>query len=81
MPLLEPIVGRDGTTMNEILVPKDTTVLLALRACNRSKAIWGDDVNEWKPERWMQPPPRLRWERARSWNLYEPVRLCMHLHS
>ena len=57
MPLSEPIVGRDGTTMNEILVPKDTTVLLALRACNRSKAIWGDDANEWRPERWMQPLP------------------------
>ena len=26
-------------------------------ALNRSKAIWGEDAEEWKPERWLSPLP------------------------
>jgi cytochrome P450 len=57
MPLSEPIIGVDGTKLNEIVVPKGTPLFLGLRACNRNKAIWGDDALEWKPERWLQPLP------------------------
>ena len=57
MPLSEPIVGRDGTMISEIPVPKDTTVIVGIRACNRNKTIWGDDALEWKPERWLQGLP------------------------
>lgn len=57
LPLSEPIQGVDGTMMNEIPVPKDTTVLVGIRSCNRSKAIWGEDALEWKPERWLAPLP------------------------
>ena len=47
----------DGTTMGEIPVPKDTVVLVGVRACNRNKAIWGEDALQWKPERWLAPQP------------------------
>ncbi|GJE84919.1 cytochrome P450 [Phanerochaete sordida] len=57
MPLSEPIVGRNGEAMSEILVPKDTLILVGIRACNRNKALWGDDAEEWKPERWLAPLP------------------------
>lgn len=43
--------------MNEIPVPKGTTMILSVRACNRSEAIWGEDALEWKPERWLLPLP------------------------
>lgn len=56
LPLSEPIQGMDGTTMGEIPVPKDTVVLVGVRACNRNKAIWGEDALQWKPERWLAPP-------------------------
>lgn len=57
MPLSEPIHGVDGQVMTEIFVPKDTPIVVAIRACNRNKAIWGDDALEWKPERWLYPLP------------------------
>ncbi|KAI0669354.1 cytochrome P450 [Trametes maxima] len=57
MPLSEPVTGIDGTKMNEILVPKDTTVIVGILSSNRNKAIWGEDALEWKPERWLSSLP------------------------
>lgn len=57
LPLSEPIEGVNGTMINEVIVPKNTTVSLGIRACNRNKALWGEDALEWKPERWLQPLP------------------------
>ena len=57
LPLSEPIQGIDGTMMKEIPVPKDTVVLVGVRACNCNKAIWGEDALQWKPERWLAPLP------------------------
>ena len=53
MPLSEPIIGVDGKEMKDIFVPKDTSVIVGILACNRNKAIWGEDAREWKPERWL----------------------------
>ncbi|KAI0648564.1 cytochrome P450 [Trametes meyenii] len=57
MPLSEPVTGVDGTQMNEILVPKDTTIIVGILSSNRNKAIWGEDALEWKPERWLSSLP------------------------
>ena len=57
MPLSEPMRGVDGSMMHEIPVPKDTMVVVAIHSANRSKAIWGEDALEWKPERWLSPLP------------------------
>ena len=57
MPLSRPIRGVDGSIMEQILVPKDTSVMIAIRACNRNKEIWGEDAAEWKPGRWLSPLP------------------------
>ena len=57
LPLSQPVDGIDGTTLNEIVVPKDTLIFVSIRSCNRNKAIWGEDALEWKPERWLSPLP------------------------
>lgn len=57
MPLSTPIRATDGTLLNEIHVPRGTIVIIALRASNRNAALWGPDVDEWKPERWLKPLP------------------------
>ncbi|KAI0641314.1 cytochrome P450 [Trametes meyenii] len=57
LPLSEPVRGLNGQFMNEILVPKDTTVFVGIEAANTNKALWGEDAYEWKPERWLQPLP------------------------
>ena len=58
LPLMQPIRAVDGTVMTEIPIPKGTTVITNLPACNTSKAVWGENAREWKPERWLQPLPR-----------------------
>ena len=57
MPLSQPIRGVDGSVIDEVVVPKGTTIIVASNACNRNKALWGDDAYEWKPERWLEPLP------------------------
>ena len=57
MPFSRPIVGVDGKTMNEVHVPKDTPVIIAIQNANRNPDIWGEDAKEWKPGRWLQPLP------------------------
>ena len=57
LPLSEPIRGADGRMISEITVPAGTTVQIGIMACNRSKKIWGEDAEEWKPERWLSPLP------------------------
>ncbi|KAF2760438.1 cytochrome P450 [Pseudovirgaria hyperparasitica] len=43
------------TTIAGHFVPKDTTVFIPIWAINVNKAMWGDDAEEFNPERWMAP--------------------------
>ena len=55
--LKQPIRGRDGNTLREVLVPKGTTVWLGNYMCGTAKDVWGDTALEWRPERWQSPLP------------------------
>ena len=57
LPLSTPITGVDGRVMYEIVVPKNTTVIVSIINCNRDPELWGPDSYEWKPERWLSPLP------------------------
>ncbi|KAH8115657.1 cytochrome P450 [Phellopilus nigrolimitatus] len=58
LPLAFPLRPGDGKAeIKEIPLKKKTTVIVSILGANRSKAIWGNDANEWKPERWLQPLP------------------------
>ena len=50
--------AADGSMIDSVFVPKGSNVLVGVRACNRNKALWGDDAEEWKPERWLKPLPK-----------------------
>ena len=43
--------------MHGIPALKYTIVVVAIHSANRSKAIWGEDAFEWKPERWLNKLP------------------------
>ena len=59
MPLLWPIKSADGKSeIREIPVKKNTNVIVAIYNANRSTKIWGEDAEEWKPERWLKPLPK-----------------------
>jgi len=57
LPLHKPIISKDDTEVREIIVPKNTLVMLSLLGANQNRDIWGQDAYEWKPERWMSPLP------------------------
>ncbi|KAF9235019.1 cytochrome P450 [Melanogaster broomeanus] len=57
LPFSTPVKGVDGTEMRDVLIPKETGVLISIIAANRSREIWGEDASEWKPERWLKPLP------------------------
>ena len=57
MPISEPITGNDGNIMTEIFVPAGTEMVIGILPINRDKAIWGEDAEEFKPERWMSSLP------------------------
>lgn len=57
MPLSAPIRGKDGREITEIAVPKGTDLMIGIYACNINPAVWGEDAEVYKPERWLQPLP------------------------
>ncbi|EJF59099.1 cytochrome P450 [Dichomitus squalens LYAD-421 SS1] len=57
LPLSQPIHGTDGSVVSDLVIPRGTDIVIGMMACNRSKALWGDDAYEWKPERWLGPLP------------------------
>ncbi|KAH9031912.1 cytochrome P450 [Lactarius pseudohatsudake] len=57
LPLSAPIRDVDGCKIHEVFVPKDTNVYIHIYNLNRDPSIWGPDVTEWKPERWLAPLP------------------------
>jgi cytochrome P450 len=58
LPLAKPITGRDGSTITEIHVPKGTEVHVGIRNSNINPELWGEDAEQWKPERWLNPLPK-----------------------
>ncbi|KAJ3966774.1 cytochrome P450 [Lentinula raphanica] len=57
IPLHKPIIGLDGTKMQEVAIPEGTTIFISILNSNRNPDLWGQDANEWKPERWLSPLP------------------------
>lgn len=57
MPLSNPVRGKNGQMISEIPLPKNTTVMMGLWGSNINPAVWGEDAEEFKPERWLSNLP------------------------
>ncbi|KAI1786391.1 cytochrome P450 [Ganoderma leucocontextum] len=69
LPLSAPMKAKDGSEISELFIPRGTTVITNLQASNRNKALWGEDADEWRPERWLSPLPEAL-EEARIPGVY-----------
>ncbi|KAG2347625.1 cytochrome P450 [Suillus weaverae] len=58
LPLQFPVRSSSGADLSAITLPENTVILISILAANRNRTIWGDDANEWKPERWISSPGR-----------------------
>ncbi|KIJ36043.1 hypothetical protein M422DRAFT_261592 [Sphaerobolus stellatus SS14] len=54
LPLSEPIQGTDGKVYNELTVSKGTIVVVDVTSTNRRKDLWGEDADQFNPERWLK---------------------------
>ncbi|KAI0373446.1 cytochrome P450 [Pilatotrama ljubarskyi] len=59
IPLSEPLTDRYGKVHYGIKIAKGNKVVIPILAVHRSKALWGEDAMEFKPERWEQTPEAI----------------------
>jgi cytochrome P450 len=57
LPLGSPVVSTTGKVITELHLKNNTNVVLGLGVANRDVSIWGEDADEWKPERWIGRSP------------------------
>ncbi|EPS92688.1 hypothetical protein FOMPIDRAFT_82656, partial [Fomitopsis schrenkii] len=55
--LSEPVHTTDGKIMDAVPIAKGSQCLVGFVSSNMSKAMWGEDALEWKPERWLSTLP------------------------
>ncbi|KIY62984.1 cytochrome P450, partial [Cylindrobasidium torrendii FP15055 ss-10] len=56
LPLSKPITDRKGNVHDSIAVGKGTQISIPILAMNVDPEIWGEDADEFKPERWENLP-------------------------
>lgn len=57
MPLSNPIRGKNGRLIEEVPLAKGTTIVMGLWGSNINPAVWGEDAETFKPERWLSNLP------------------------
>ena len=56
IPLSHPLALRNGSSTDALHIPAGTTLTLSLTALNRSPELYGDDADQFRPCRWLEPP-------------------------
>uniref|UniRef100_A0A0W0FP89 Cytochrome p450 n=1 Tax=Moniliophthora roreri TaxID=221103 RepID=A0A0W0FP89_MONRR len=56
IPLNEPFKDKNGVIHHELRIKKGQHLVIPIMALNRGKEFWGEDANEFKPERWEHLP-------------------------
>ncbi|KAL1939460.1 hypothetical protein VTO73DRAFT_10016 [Trametes versicolor] len=56
IPLSAPFTDRNGNVQDHVKVLAGSPIVIPILTLNRSKAIWGEDAHEFRPERWESPP-------------------------
>ncbi|WVQ62299.1 uncharacterized protein L199_000438 [Kwoniella botswanensis] len=73
---LRPSLLPTSSGGQPMYMPANTSIILAFILMQRDEKVWGDDVNEFKPERWLNDGlGKKEREAFMSWN-YGP-RMCL----
>ncbi|KZO98273.1 cytochrome P450 [Calocera viscosa TUFC12733] len=60
IPLLHPVVDRNGVVRDTVHVQAGDLVGIQILAMNKSKELWGEDAEEFRPERWAEEAQEAR---------------------
>ncbi|KAH8995444.1 cytochrome P450 [Lactarius akahatsu] len=55
LPLAFPVTTKSGQQITSIPIKKGTPIDISLAVYNRLPDVWGEDANEWNPERFLDP--------------------------
>jgi len=60
VPLSEPVIDRHGVKRHEFRMQKGDVVIAPILAVHKLKSLWGEDAEEFKPERWECIPEAVK---------------------
>lgn len=60
IPLSKPVRACDGSMVDRIPVNKGQAIIVSIVTYNRRKDIWGEDAEEFVPDRWLDLPDGVR---------------------
>lgn len=60
IPLAVPYMDAHGRMHDTVRIDKGTTFPIPILGVNMSKALWGEDAREFKPERWESVPEAVQ---------------------
>ncbi|KAI9463999.1 cytochrome P450 [Lactarius psammicola] len=60
VPLSEPFVDRHGVKRQDFRLRKGDVVVILIRTVHRLKSLWGEDADEFRPERWEAVPEAVK---------------------
>ncbi|KAK0227612.1 cytochrome P450 [Armillaria fumosa] len=53
LPLAEPIITSDGKSCSQIPIRKGQIITTSIYSYNRLPSVWGDDAEDWNPNRFL----------------------------
>ncbi|KAJ7759788.1 cytochrome P450 [Mycena maculata] len=56
LPLSKPYIDKEGKSHDSLPIHKGQMIHIPILAVNTDKEIWGEDADEFKPERWEKIP-------------------------
>ncbi|KAK0475532.1 cytochrome P450 [Armillaria novae-zelandiae] len=54
LPLSRPVTLTTGKVVQEIAIPKGTSIITSIAGYNRNKGVWGEDAHVFDPARWLR---------------------------
>ncbi|GAB1524617.1 hypothetical protein RhiTH_007771 [Rhizoctonia solani] len=63
-----PIQTSDGIKISELKIKAGQTIIIPIMSMNHLKSVWGDDADEFNPERWIDPARLEYVDRKFGWN-------------
>lgn len=69
----EPMEGRNGQSITSLRIEKGQTIMIGIYTLNRSKAIFGEDADEYRPERWLDGSVDAAFDKSRGFTAWAPL--------
>ncbi|RYP44066.1 hypothetical protein DL768_009435 [Monosporascus sp. mg162] len=77
---LERVVPKGGTMIGDSFFPEGTVVGMSPYVVNRHKPTFGEDADDWNPDRWMVPKEQRQKREAAIMTFGAGRRVCLGRH-